>query len=163
MKNALLGCLMACVLLSGLCGVAVAAEKKFNHYSIDLPGKCTATDKEGIVTISCGQESFFAIGIFTRAETGNLSTKQFAEKQSARLKGTAPVKADDGGGWTFQATSGRVKTHADVSSESDLTMLFISDVSDKDWPEALQKAYDSLRGADDAADALIQKSLFERE
>ena len=29
--------------------------------------------------------------------------------------------------------------------------------------EPLQKAYDSLRGADDAADALIQKSLFERE
>ena len=48
MRYALLGSLMACVLLSGLCGVAVAAEKKFNHYSIDLPGKCTATEKEGI-------------------------------------------------------------------------------------------------------------------
>jgi hypothetical protein len=54
-------------------------------------------------------------------------------------------------------------THVDVSSEGDLTLLFISDVSDKDWPEALQKAYDSLRGADDPSDALIQKSLFERE
>ena len=163
MRYALLGSLMACVLLSGLCGVAVAAEKKFNHYSIDLPGKCTATEKEGIVTVTCGQDSFFSIGIFSRAETGNLSARQFAEKQSALLKGTAPAKADDGGGWTFQAMSGRVKTHADVSTEGDLTMLFISDVSDKDWPEALQKAYDSLRGADDVADALIQKSLFERE
>ena len=163
MKYALLGCMIACMLLLGLCGVAVAAEKKFNHYSIDLPAKCSATEKEGIVTVSCGQDSFFAIGLFTRAETGNLSTKQFAEKHSARLKGTAPAKADDGGGWTFQAKSGKVMTHADVSSEGDLTMLFISDVSDTDWPEALQKAYDSLRGADDAADALIQKSLFERE
>ncbi|MTJ94174.1 MAG: hypothetical protein F8N36_15135 [Desulfovibrio sp.] len=163
MRDALLGSLMACVLLLGLCGVAVAAEKKFNHYSIDLPNKCTATEKEGIVTVSCGQDSFFSIGIFTKAEAGGLSTKQFAEKHSARLKGTAPAKADDGGGWTFQAMSGRVMTHADVSSEGDMTMLFISDVSDKDWPEALQKAYDSLRGADNAADSLIQKSLFERE
>ena len=56
-----------------------------------------------------------------------------------------------------------MNTHADVSSEGDLTMLFVSDVSDTDWPEALQRAYDSLRGADDAADSLIQKSLFERE
>ncbi|WP_374289032.1 hypothetical protein [Desulfovibrio desulfuricans] len=163
MRYALLGSLMACVLLSGLCGVAVAAEKKFNHYSIDLPGKCTATEKDGIATVSCGQDSFFAIGIFTKAEAGGLTPKQFAEKQSSRLKGTAPVKADDGGGWAFQAMSGRVMTHVDVSSEGDLTLLFISDVSDKDWPEALQKAYDSLRGADDASDSLIQKSLFERE
>ena len=59
--------------------------------------------------------------------------------------------------------SGRVMTHVDVSSEGDLTLLFISDVSDKDWPETLQKAYDSLRGSDDASDSLIQKSLFERE
>ena len=49
------------------------------------------------------------------------------------------------------------------STEGDLTLLFISDVSDTDWPDALQKAYDSLRGTDDRADALIQKSLFERE
>lgn len=163
MKYALLGSLMACVLLAGLCGTAAAAEKQFGHYSMDLPSKCTATEKEGLVTVSCGQESFFSIGIFTKAETGNLTTRQFAEKQSARLKGTAPSKADDGGGWTFQAMSGRVMTHADVSSEGDLILLFISDVSDKDWPEALQKAYDSLRGTDDRADALIQKSLFERE
>ena len=59
--------------------------------------------------------------------------------------------------------SGRVMTNADVSSDGTLILLFISDVSDKDWPDALQKAYDSLRGADDAADTLIQKSLFERE
>ena len=163
MKYALLGCMVACMLLLGLCGVAVAAEKKFNHISMDLPSKCTATEKEGIATVSCGQDSFFSIGIFTKAETGGLNVRQFAEKHSARLKGTAPAKSDDGAGWTFQATSGRVKTHADVSSEGDLTMLFISDVSDADWPEPLQKAYDSLRGADDAADALIQKSLFERE
>ena len=163
MKYALLGSLMACVLLAGLCGAAAAAEKKFNHFSIDLPAKCSATEKESIVTVSCGQDSFFSIGIFTKAETGNMTPKQFAEKQSGRLKGTAPSKADDGGGWTFQAMSGRVMTHADVSTEGDLTLLFISDVSDADWPEALQKAYDSLRGADDRADALIQKSLFERE
>ena len=163
MKYALLGCMVVCMLLLGLSGSAVAAEKKFNHYSMDLPNKCSALEKEGIVTVTCGQDSFFSIGIFSRAETGNLSARQFAEKQSARLKGTAPAKADDGGGWTFQAMSGRVKTHADVSTEGDLTMLFISDVSDADWPEPLQKAYDSLRGADDAADALIQKSLFERE
>lgn len=163
MRYALLGSLMACVLLSGLCGVAVAAEKKFNHYSVDLPSKCTATEKDGIATVTCGQESFFSIGIFTKAEAGGLSPKQFADKQSARLKGSAPVKADDGGGWAFQGMSGRVKTHADVASEGDLILLFISDVSDKDWPEALQKAYDSLRGADDAADGLIQKALFERE
>ena len=163
MKDALLGCMVACMLVLGLCGSAVAAEKKFNHYSIDLPNKCTALEKEGIVTVSCGQDSFFSIGIFTKAETGGLTAKQFAEKHSARLKGTAPAKADDGGGWTFQAKSGKVKTHADVSSEGELTMLFVSDVSDTDWPEALQRAYDSLRGADDAADALIQKSLFERE
>ena len=163
MKDVLLGCVVACMLVLGLCGSAVAAEKKFNHYSIDLPNKCTALEKEGIVTVSCGQDSFFSIGIFTKAETGGLTAKQFAEKHSARLKGTAPAKADDGGGWTFQAKSGKVKTHADVSSEGDLTMLFVSDVSDTDWPEALQRAYDSLRGADDAADSLIQKSLFERE
>ena len=65
MRYALLGSLMACVLLSGLCGVAVAAEKKFNHYSIDLPGKCTATEKEGIVTVTCGQDSFFSM-VFSR-------------------------------------------------------------------------------------------------
>ena len=163
MKYALLGSLLACALLAGLCGSAAAAEKKFNHFSIDIPAKCTATEKEGIATISCGQESFFSIGIFTKAETGNLTPRQFAEKHSARLKGTAPTKADDDGGWAFQAMSGRVMTHADVSSEGDLTLLFISDVSDKDWPEALQKAYDSLQGADEKADALIQKSLFERE
>ena len=58
---------------------------------------------------------------------------------------------------------GKAPGHADVSTEGDLTLLFISDVSDTDWPDALQKAYDSLRGADDRADALIQKSLFERE
>ena len=33
MKYALLGCMIACMLLLSLCGVAVAAEKKFNHYS----------------------------------------------------------------------------------------------------------------------------------
>ena len=85
MKYALLGCMVACMLLLGLCGVAVAAEKKFNHYSIDLPSKCTATEKEGIATVSCGQDSFFSIGIFTRAETGNLSARQFADTVPHRL------------------------------------------------------------------------------
>ena len=163
MKYALLGSLMACVLLAGLCGAAVAAEKKFNHFTMDVPSRCTATEKEGIATVSCGQGLFFSIGIFTKAEAGNLTPRQFAEKQSARLKGTVPSKADDGGGWTFQAMSDRVMTNVDVSSEGGLLLLFISDVSDTDWPDSLQKAYDSLRGADDAADALIQKSLFERE
>ena len=97
MKYALLGCMVACMLLLGLCGVAVAAEKKFNHFSIDLPNKCTATEKEGIATVSCGQDSFFSIGIFTKAETGGLNVRQFAEKHSARLKGTAPAKSDSGG------------------------------------------------------------------
>ena len=163
MRYALLRLLMGCVILGCLSGQAAAAEKKFNHGSVDLPASCTAKEKDGIATVSCGQDSFFSIGIFTKAEAGNLSTRQFAEKQSARLKGTAPAKADDGGGWSFQAMSGRVMTNADVSSDGNLILLFISDVSDKDWPDALQKAYDSLHGADDAADTLIQKSLFERE
>jgi len=76
MKYALLGSLMACVLLAGLCGAAAAAEKKFNHFSIDLPAKCSATEKESIVTVSCGQDSFFSIGIFTKAETGNMTPKR---------------------------------------------------------------------------------------
>lgn len=59
MKYALLGSLMACVLLAGLCGAAAAAEKKFNHFSIDLPAKCSATEKESIVTVSCGQDYLF--------------------------------------------------------------------------------------------------------
>ena len=102
MKYALLGSLLACALLAGLCGSAAATEKKFNHFSIDIPAKCTATEKEGIATISCGQESFFSIGIFTKAETGNLNPKQFAEKQSTRLKGTAPPRPTTTAGGRFR-------------------------------------------------------------
>lgn len=163
MRYALSGSLLACVLLVTLCGAAAAAEKKFNHFSVDLTAKCAATEKDGIVTVTCGQDAFFSLGIFTKAEAGNLNVKQFAEKQSARLKGTAPAKADDGGAWSFQATSGKTRINVDVASSGDLLLIFITDVSDKDWPDPLQKAYDSLRGADDDADTLIQAALFERE
>lgn len=44
--------------------------KKFNHYSMDLPNKCTALEKEGIVTVFRAGRIRFSIGIFYQGETG---------------------------------------------------------------------------------------------
>ena len=148
-----------CLSLLALPCPAQAKEMKFTNFSMDVPPACTVQEREGKVTVRATPEVFFAIAVFTRAEVGNLSDKDFAAKLAQDLKGSAPIATEDGG-WSFTTKSGAVAANVDVVGDANYVMMFMSDAGDKEWPEALQTAYDSIKGNNTKIDDFLQKTLF---
>ncbi|WP_291438410.1 hypothetical protein [Desulfovibrio sp.] len=148
-----------CLSLLALSCPALAKEMKFAHFSMDVPAACTVQEREGKVTVRATPEIFFTIAVFTRGEAGNLSDKDFAARLAQQLKGSAPIATEDGG-WSFTAKAGTVAANVDVIGDADYVMMFMSDAGDKEWPEALQAAYDSIKGNNAKVDDFLQKTLF---
>ena len=150
--------LLVCFTIA-MSGSPFAEVKQFKRFSIDIPKECSVHEENGVATVRTGEDSFFSIGIFLRAEADNMTAKDFSEKFSQKLGGTAPVASGDGG-WGFDVIKNDVPTSVEITADTQYIMTYMRDTSDKDWPDPLGKAYDSIKGSTPDIDAFMKKHLF---
>lgn len=143
------------VLFAGA-SLAAAAEKKFKDFTLDVPESCKAEEKDGILTISCHNNTFFALALRTGgAQKGREAADEFARQ----YKGNTPM-LNDYGNYFFDTELNGISMKVELIEKDGMLLLYMSDNNPDGWPEALSKAFDSVTGNTPATDEFVKKYLL---
>ena len=149
---------VSALLLTLLAGIpfAFAAEKKFKDFTIDVPESCKAEEKEGTLTITCRENTFFALAL---RPSGALKGRGAADEFARHHKGNTPM-LNDYGNYFFDTERNGISFKVELIERDGMLLVYMSDNNPDGWPEALSRAFDSITGNTPAADKFVKKYLL---
>ena len=150
--------LVSAMLLFALAGapLAFAGEKKFKDFTINVPESCKAEEKDGLLTITCHANSFFALSL---RPAGPRKGREAADEFARQYKGNTPM-LNDYGNYFFDTEQNGMSVKVELIERDGLLLVYISDNNPDGWPEALSKAFDSIVGNTPAVDEFVKKYLL---
>lgn len=135
---------------------AAAVEQKFKDFTIDVPESCTAEEKERTVTVTCQDNTFFALSL---GPAGTLKGREAADEFARHYKGNTPM-LNDYGNYFFDTEWNGISMKVELIQQEGLILTYISRNIPDGWPEALSKAFDSITGNTPATDDFVKKYLL---
>lgn len=146
----------ALLLILGSTSLAFAETKTFSDFSIEVPENCTAIEKDRMVTVSCSDETFFALAL--RAPMPQKG-RAAADELARAYKGNTPM-LNDYGNYAFTTQVNGTPMKVEIIEQDSMLMLYMSDANPNGWPEALSKAFDSISGNTPAVDDFVKQRLL---
>ena len=150
--------LAAAVLLITFAGIplAFAGGKKFKDFTVDVPESCKAEEKDGTLTVSCRENTFFALLL---RPSGTLKGRGAADEFARQHKGNTPM-LNDYGNYYFDTVQNGISVKMELIERDGLLLVYTSDNNPDGWPEALSKAFDSITGNTPVTDEFVKKYLL---